>query len=408
MLHPVSSLYVHVPFCVGKCHYCAFYSERASGELIDRYLRALARELELVAHELKPQTLYFGGGTPTVLSLGQWQWLAKQITQLHMLDVVAEWTVECNPATLSLSKAQLLRSIGVTRVSLGVQSLNDELLHRLGRVHTRRQVFAAFDTLRKAGFDNINIDLMFAIPGQTMQIWRQTLAEIIAMQPEHLSCYEITYEADTPLFQLLGADKSDADEDLACAMYDELVNSAAAAGYRQYEISNFAREMLQKHHHINAGGQNHTPAQSVLHRPCGLDPMPAYACWHNVNYWRGGQFYGLGPSAASYVDGLHMKNFSNTLQYCAVLEKGQRPVEFVEQVSPLKRAGEVAAFGLRMLTGWSFDEFKRITGYDMLSEWRTELEQLVERGWGILTSTGFKLTTQGLRFADTVAEMFLR
>jgi len=407
MAQPVGSLYVHVPFCVGKCMYCAFYSEPASDAIVDRYVDALVREFELVAHELKPETVYFGGGTPTVLDARQWQWLFNQMNRLRVLDAVTEWTVECNPATVSLAKAHLLRSFGVTRVSLGVQSLNDELLVRLGRVHSRRQVFRAFDTLRNAGFDNINIDLMFAIPGQTMEMWRQTLAETSAMQPEHLSCYEITYEDDTPLFRLMGARRSDADEELACAMYEELVEHAAAAGYRQYEVSNFARDFRQQPGH-SVCTETAMPDCSVAYTPSDAASVPAFACRHNINYWRGGQFYGLGPSAASYVAGVHMKNFSDTKRYCALLEQGQRPIELREQISPLKHAGEVAAFGLRMVSGWSFDEFKRVTGFDLLVEWRNEIEQLVERGWGTRTDTGVKLTRQGLRFADAVAEMFLR
>lgn len=407
MAQPVGSLYVHVPFCVGKCGYCAFYSEPASGTMVERYLAALTRELELVARELKPETVYFGGGTPTVLDLRQWQRLFDQMSRLHILDATNEWTVECNPATISKAKAELLRSFGVTRVSLGVQSLNDELLSRLGRVHSRRQAFRAFDTLRKAGFDNINIDLMFAIPGQTLEMWRQTLAEVGAMQAEHLSCYEITYEDDTPLFRLMGASKSDTDEDLACAMYDELVERAAAARYIQYEVSNFARNCRQSFGPANRQ-VNQIQANVALPEAVWVDSVPAFACLHNVNYWRGGQFYGLGPSATSYVQCVHMKNFSDTRRYCALLEKGQRPIEFIEQLSPLKRAGEIAAFGLRMVIGWSFDEFKRVTGYDLLVEWQSEIQQLVERGWGTLTTTGFKLTRQGLRFADAVAEMFLR
>lgn len=407
MAQPVGSLYVHVPFCVGKCMYCAFYSERASGRIIGRYVDALVHELELVAHELKPETVYFGGGTPTVLDVRQLQRLFNHMNRLHILDAVREWTFECNPATVSQPKAQLLRAFGITRVSLGVQSLNDELLVRLGRVHSRRQVFRAFDTLRNAGFDNINIDLMFAIPGQTIEMWRQTLAETSAMQPEHLSCYEITYEEDAPLFRLMDARRSDADEELACAMYEELVERAAAAGYRQYEVSNFARDFPPKPTYT-VRTETAMPHGSAAYTPGDVESVPALACWHNINYWRGGQFYGLGPSAASYVAGVHMKNFSDTKRYCALLERGQRPIELLEQISPLKRAGEVAAFGLRMVSGWSFDEFKRITGFDLRVEWRNEIRQLVDRGWGTLTATGVKLTRQGLRFADAVAEMFLR
>src|ERR1041384_588836 len=194
----IGSLYVHVPFCAQKCAYCAFYSEAASGTLINRYVAAVIRELELVAADLRPQTIFFGGGTPSLLNLRQWEQVLRALERLDLLGA-AEWTVECNPATVSLDKARLLRSFGVNRISMGVQSLDEALLDRLGRIHKREMVFKSFDILRKAGFDNLNVDLMFAIPGQTLQIWRATLSEALAMGSEHLSSYEVIYEEDTPL-----------------------------------------------------------------------------------------------------------------------------------------------------------------------------------------------------------------
>src|SRR5438034_7398310 len=237
---PVESLYVHVPFCAHKCAYCAFYSEASTGELINRYVQGLIRELEMVAAEITPRTVFFGGGTPSLLNLRQWEQVLLSMQRLNLLGA-AEWTVECNPATVSLDKARLLRSYGVNRISMGVQSLDEGLLNRLGRVHDRARVFKSFDILRKAGFDNINLDLMFALPGQTMGIWRATLTEALALGSEHLSCYEVIYEEDTPLFAQLQAGQFDGDEELACALYDELIEFAASRGYQQYEIANFAR-----------------------------------------------------------------------------------------------------------------------------------------------------------------------
>src|SRR5271165_1095340 len=170
---PVGSLYVHVPFCARKCDYCAFYSEASGGELVNRYVHALVRELELVAADLRPQTVFFGGGTPSLLNLRQWREILEEMARLGLAGAV-EWTVECNPATVSADKARLLREHGVNRISMGVQSLDEKLLERLGRVHTREMVFKSFDTLRAAGFENLNVDLMFAIPGQTMEVWRAT------------------------------------------------------------------------------------------------------------------------------------------------------------------------------------------------------------------------------------------
>jgi oxygen-independent coproporphyrinogen-3 oxidase len=243
-------------------------------------------------------------------------------------------------------------------------------------------VFKSFDILRKAGFSNINLDLMFAIPGQSLQVWRQTLAEIIQLGSEHLSSYEVIYEEDTTLYAQLQAGEFDQDEELSCAMYEELVTGATAAGFHQYEVANFARGC---------------PGE-----------VPGFACRHNINYWRGGSFYGLGPSATGYVRGLRTKNWSNTPLYCQQLERGARAIESHEQLTPLARAGETAAFGLRMIAGWPFDTFYQVTGFDLRREWANEMADLIRQSWGRLTPYSFQLTSTGLRFADAAAQLFLR
>jgi len=410
MLNPcgprVSSLYVHVPFCAQKCAYCAFYSEASSGDLINRYVAALGREMEQVARDLQPQTVFFGGGTPSLLNLRQWEEIFCALERSKLLGA-EEFTVECNPATVSLDKARLLRAHGVNRISMGVQSLDEALLDRLGRVHTRAMVFKSFDTLRQAGFENVNLDLMFAIPGQTMAAWRQTLAEALALGSEHLSCYEVIYEEDTPLFTQLQAGEFAVDEDSACAMYEELVACACAAGLRQYEVANFARDSRGAKGVLaswsNANRDDHHFTTPPLH-----PSIPLLACQHNINYWRGGSFHGLGPSATSYVRGVRTKNWSNTQLYCEQLEQGKRPVESREELPLLARAGETAAFGLRMVSGWPFGEFKRMTGHDLREEWAADMDSLVQRGWAARSPERFRLTSEGLRFADAAAELFLR
>jgi len=250
-------------------------------------------------------------------------------------------------------------------------------------------VFKSFNILRQVRFENENVNLMFAIPGQTLEIWRQTLEEAVAMGSEHLSSYELIYEEDTALFSQLQAGEIDLDEDLACAMYEELVDTSQKAGFQQYEIANFAR------------------GESKVSHP-SAPSLPARACRHNVNYWRGGAFYGLGPSATSYVGGVRTKNWSNTQLYCEQIEQGKRPIETTEELPPLARAGETAAFGLRMIAGWPFDQFQRATGHDLRTEWATEMEQLSQQGLAMIARDHFQLTPRGLRFADTAAELFLR
>ncbi|MDB6057430.1 MAG: Oxygen-independent coproporphyrinogen-III oxidase-like protein [Verrucomicrobiales bacterium] len=379
----ITSLYVHVPFCAKKCSYCAFYSEASSGDLVNRYVDALVREMEMVAHDLKPRTIFFGGGTPSLLNLRQWETVLNAMQRLGLTGA-QEWTVECNPATVSADKAKLLREFGVNRISMGVQSLDEHLLEKLGRIHSREQVFKSFDILRTAGFDNVNLDLMFAIPGQTMEIWRDTLREIVALGSEHLSSYEVIYEEDTALFHDLQQGKIAVDENLACEMYEELLNAAQAAGFRQYEIANFAKD--------NGAGAD----------------VPSHACLHNVNYWRGGSFYGLGPSAAGFLRGVRTKNWSNTTIYCDQIEKGQRAIESKEELPPLRQAGELAAFGLRMNAGWPLVQFAQRTGFDLRKEWSAEIQQMIGLGYGSLDHERFQLTRQGMRYADWAAELFLK
>jgi oxygen-independent coproporphyrinogen-3 oxidase len=222
-----------------------------------------------------------------------------------------------------------------------------------------------------------------------MDIWRATLAEAMAMGSEHLSSYEVIYEEDTPLYAQLKAGEFDVDEDLACAMYDELVERSTTAGFHHYEIANFAKDTT-----ADLPRSNFSP--------------PARACRHNLSYWRGNDYHGLGPSASGYVRGVRTKNWSNTQLYCEQLEKGWRAIESREELSPLVRAGETAAFGLRTIAGWPFEEFRCTTGHDLREHWSAEMNACVERGWGQITDDSFRLTSCGLRFADAAAELFLR
>lgn len=357
---------------------------------MQRYVEALLAEAAMLP-QFRPHTVFFGGGTPSLLTLRQWEQIGRAFAQLGW-NASAEWTVECNPATVSAEKARLLRDIGVNRISMGVQSLDEPLLERLGRIHSREQVFRSYQILRETGFASINLDLMFAIPGQSIEIWRQTLGEAMALEPEHLSCYEVIYEQDTALYEQLQAGEFEVDEALACAMYEELLIRAAEAGFQQYEVANFAR-----HHGA--------PAE-----------IPSWACRHNVNYWRGGHNFALGPSAAGYEPpatpregpGVRTRNWANTTLYCERVEQGARPLESREVLAPAARAGEVAAFGLRMNAGWPFDRFRHATGFDLRQHWPDEMRQLELDGLGVIESDRFRLSPRGMRFADAAAREFIR
>ena len=392
MADPVASLYLHVPFCARKCAYCALYSRPASTAQIDRYVEAVRREMDIIHEHLRPRTVYIGGGTPSLLSMRQWERLLRQFVFLDLCGP-AEWTMEANPGALSMDLAKLWRDHGINRVSLGIQTLHDPLLQRLGRIHTRATAVQSFDLLRRVGFDNINVDLMFAIPGQTMQMWGATLTEALALDSEHLACYEVTYEEDTPLYEQMRARQFAVDENLACAMYEELIIRAELAGLHQYEVSNFAQN---------------GPGNAALSPALEPADIPSRACLHNVNYWRGGSFGGIGPSATSYLRGVRSKNLADTAAYCEALEQGRSPVEDREELPPLARAGEIAAFGLRMTAGWPYGLFRQTTGFDLRQQWAGEIAQMIQLGYGQSDGHRFRLTPLGLRFADWVAEQFIR
>lgn len=385
----VGALYIHIPFCAKKCVYCAFYSALPSNNQIERYCRALLKELEIAVEIVRPKTIFFGGGTPSLLSIEQWKQLLSRMQRLNLLGA-DEFTIECNPATVSADKAALWIDYGVNRVSLGIQSFNDSILKFLGRIHDKKTALSTYDILRKAGFTNINIDLIFSIPGQTLDDWRQTLSEAVSLQTEHISSYELTPEEETEYFKKFSAGAYFVDEDLNSAMYDELVEKTYSAGLFRYEVSNFAKDTAKRDEQSESS------------------QIPAYCCRHNINYWRGGWYFGAGASASSFLNGVRTKNVSNTNLYCELLENGKRPICEVDDIPPVSRAGEIAAFGLRMAIGWNFDEFKKITGFDMRELWGNEMERLVNLGYATRDEKSFKLTSTGLRYADWAGELFLK
>jgi oxygen-independent coproporphyrinogen-3 oxidase len=378
----VEHLYIHIPFCAAKCDYCAFYSEPAEAAKIERFLDALEREIQQAAPRLAPRTIFIGGGTPSILSAAQFERLLKHLfacvpsLKSRITAHAFEWTVETNPATVSLEKARLLRSFGVNRVSMGVQALDDPALEQLGRVHTVAMAHKSLDILREAGFANINMDFIFAIPGQTLAQWTDTLRRAVALAPQHLSTYELTWEDDTPLLHELQQGRvAPPDEATTLAMYEQMQAVAAESGFQQYEISNFAR--------------------------------PGFECRHNLNYWRGGDYIGLGPGASGYVDGRRYKNVANTDIYCERIERGQSPVDYDERLTPRARAGELVAFALRMNEGITAAAFHAQTGFLLDRLWPDELcalakDRLVE--WDGLR---LRLTERGRLLADEVAERFI-
>jgi len=359
----VEHLYVHVPFCAAKCHYCAFYSEAGGLEKMTGYVDALLVEFGRYASMLSPKTIFFGGGTPSLLPAA----LMRRILERIPTTRVKEFTIECNPSTVSAEKAGLFREFGVTRVSLGVQALDDELLDTIGRVHSVRAATESYEKLRAAGFDNINLDLMFGLPGQTMAHWRNTLQRAIELQPEHVSTYCLILEEDTPFWLLLQQGQIKPDDELELAMYQTGIELLTAADYRQYEISNFAK--------------------------------PQHACAHNIAYWEGKDYIGLGPSACSTVGNCRWQNVPDTDRYITAMHRRERALAYEESLTPELRAAERVAFGMRMNRG--------VPAALVRGRWDREIAQLFSAELVQWRDGRLTPTRRGILLADEVAAEFM-
>ncbi len=333
-----------------------------------RFLDALLIEIERQAgaFKIEPETIYFGGGTPSALSLSQLEFLLPRLRERFDPGRLVEFTFEINPATVSAEKARLLRALGVNRISMGVQSWDDSVLKTLGRAHTAAQSQRTFDTLREAGFDNINIDLMFAIPGQSHEQWMRTLEKTGALQPEHVSAYCLTYEEDTEFFRKLQTREFAQDENRDADFYEITMDALGAAGYVHYEVSNYAK-----------------PGRESL---------------HNFAYWDGRDYLGIGPSAFSTVGAQRWQNVPDSRDYADRIFAGDSTASFTEQLSDATKLGETLAFGLRTNRG---------VPVSAITPWREQMREFRELGLLENSNGRLVLTRKGKLMADAVAEAFV-
>ncbi|RPJ86012.1 MAG: radical SAM family heme chaperone HemW, partial [Acidobacteria bacterium] len=278
-------IYVHIPFCVRKCPYCDFVTAPGNREERVSYLDALQSEIRASEWRgYQARTIYFGGGTPSELGPPDLQRVIETVQDVFGVPSGAECSIECNPGTLSKSKLARMRSMGFNRLSLGVQSFSDRFLRSLGRIHTSAEASEAYQLIRSARFDNVNLDLIFGLPGQTLEDWHKDLREALDLRPEHLSLYGLTIEPETEFGRLKQRGQfEEVDEELAASMYETAVDLCAGAGYVQYEISNFA--------------------------------LPGKECRHNLIYWHNEDYLGFGVSAASYVGGVRWSNVKDRAGY---------------------------------------------------------------------------------------------
>jgi oxygen-independent coproporphyrinogen-3 oxidase len=378
----VHALYVHVPFCFHKCHYCDFYSITRQGEeRMGRFVDLMLREADLwlaspVGREAKPRTVFFGGGTPTLLPENLMRRLLAGLGERLDLSRVDEWTVEANPATVDLSYLSMLRDNGVDRLSFGAQSFDRRELAILERHHDPDDVHRSVAAARSAGFSRLNVDLIYAIPGQSLSSWSRSLEAAIALKTPHVSAYNLTYEPNTPMAvkKRLGHFEPVA-EDVELAMLHCARDRLARGGYEAYEVSNYA--------------------------------IPGEACRHNVVYWTGGNYIGLGPSAASHAEGWRWRNRPHLGEWERAVSSGTLPAADVEQLSSEQRAGELAMLMLRLATGIEFDHFIHRTGHDPRELFRRQLDRLVPAGLITLSDRSVTLTERGIDVADAIAAEFL-
>lgn len=367
--------YIHVPFCRHRCGYCNFTLVAGRDDLIEVYLDAVERELSWLGEPRGVDTLFFGGGTPTHLSLEQLQRLCAVVQRWFPLSAEYEFSVEANPADVTPEKMALLADMGVTRISLGAQSFNASKLHLLERDHCAEQINRAF-ALAHRHVRSVSLDLIFATPGESLHVWRGDLDAALQLAPDHISTYGLTLERGTAFgARLQNGSLSEVDEELWRVMYETAIDTLTAAGFEHYEVSNFAR--------------------------------PGHRCRHNETYWNGGGYFAAGPGAARFVAGRRESNHRSTTTYLKRVLAGQSPVAESEQLAPEELARERLVFGLRRLPGVDRASFARQTSFEMEAIVGDELRRMVE--CGLLEDAGgvVRLTRDGLMVSDSIWPRFL-
>jgi len=369
----IPGLYIHIPFCLTKCGYCNFYSITSLSSLPD-FLEALGREMEMAQGEFGPfDSVYIGGGTPSILSLNKMENLLAGVRRNFVLLSDVEITVEANPANLNLSLLQSLFGLGINRLNLGIQSFDQRILDFLGRRHTSTEAVSAIETARKGGFENIGLDLIYGVPGQEIEAWLNTLSQALTFDPEHLSCYQLTLEAETPLgkrheqkeFSLPG-------EELEYGFFIKTAELLEEAGYIHYEVSNFAREIT-------------------------------FISRHNQKYWNHTPYLGLGPAAHSFSGLRRWWNHRSVERYIADVNAGKRPIQGAEILTMEQLQLEALFLGLRTKRGVCLREFVEQYGCDLAVEKRDVLDRLQEEGLAAINEGYLVPTRAGLAVADSLA-----
>ena len=367
------SLYVHIPFCRSKCLYCAFYSEPVKDHDVDAVGDALIREMDRYEPTENICTVYIGGGSPSCLGAANLLKLVNEITRRY--GRIREFTVEVNPGQVDYAMLESLRQSGVNRLSIGAQSFNNDELVLLGRTHSVADITSAVEQTKTAGFENISIDLIFAIPGSTVVSWKHSLRSAIEVGVQHISAYALTWEKGTPLQAALESGQIEAiDEETDRTMYESAIEELTEAGFGRYEISNFARE--------------------------------GFECVHNLRYWANDPFIGVGPGAASWYRGKRSMNIADIKEYVQRIGGRQSVVAESEEPDSIERACQSAVLNLRRASGIDLAEFTRRTGYDATEMFAKEIEQNMRLGLLEKAQGRIRLTAKALPIADSVLSDF--
>jgi len=373
------SIYIHVPFCQKRCTYCDFATFTGQDEQMPAYVAAVETEMRRRAGHLgRPpaQTVFLGGGTPSLLPPDLLERLLDAVRAHFTLDPAAEITMECNPGTLDEAKLRAIRAAGVNRLSFGVQSLNDGILHTIGRIHSAAEAIEAFAAARRRGFDNLNGDLIFALPGQDMANWQQTLAGLVALDLPHYSLYALTPEEGTPLWRSLARGELTVPvSDRAAEMYEWARDYMAAHGYEHYEISNWAK--------------------------------PGWESRHNAAYWVQTPYLGFGVSAHGYYDGERRGNVRGLAGYLRRVENGEDPAATVEAIDAARARSDGMIFGLRLIDGIERAVYRRQHGVDPCDIWPGEVALLQAQGLLAVTPERIALTREAHLLGNYVWEHFL-
>lgn len=376
LMHP--GVYIHIPFCKSRCSYCDFATDvYRNKETVDRYVTALRSEILsfgfVETDSVKADTLYFGGGTPSLLDPDQLEAILTTLAKRFEFVDGFEFTLEMNPATVDLEKLRDFRSLGVNRASFGVQTFNDEALRLLARGHDAKDAFRTYDLLVKAGFDNISLDLIAGLPGQSLKDWEKNLEEAVAFQSQHISLYLLEVHEGTPLAeQIRSKRRPEPDEDLAAQMYEVMVDRLEEAGFIQYEISNFAR--------------------------------PGFESKHNSKYWLCEPVHAYGVSAHSFDGMMRRSNERDTNAYVKLVESGITPVVTEDEID---LASESVFLGLRMMKGVNLKDYENRFGNKLESRFEEEIENLKELGLLEVDEGALRLTRKGALYSNEVFEVFV-